>query len=141
MVFVDTSGSMHTAWISKALGAIESIAKHCQVDIMWIDYTVQEILPFEKAKKQAEQMGGYHAKGRGGTSMRAGFRYLKENKVKVDGVVVMSDLELGSFWGQDYGFPSKAELNGLRVLWVGTKGNERSHPVPKHAGNVIYMPN
>jgi hypothetical protein len=72
--------------------------------------------------------------------MRAGFKYLKEHKIKVDGVIVMSDLELGSYYGEYYGFPSKAELNGLRVLWVGLKGNEDTHPVPPGIGQAVYIP-
>jgi len=140
MVFVDTSGSVYKAQLASALGAIESIAKHASVEIMWIDYQVNEIISFEVAKRRAKEMGGYSARGRGGTSMRAGFKYLKEHKIKVDGVIVMSDLELGSYYGEYYGFPSKAELNGLRVLWVGLKGNEDTHPVPPGIGQAVYIP-
>jgi hypothetical protein len=146
LIMIDTSGSMDSRWIARAIGACDKIAKHADVDVMWIDCEVHEIISFAEAKRRSKKpredgRTGYEAKGRGGTSMRAGFRHVRDHKLKYDARLVFSDLELGDAkWGDNFGFPPKTEQAGIRTLWIGVKGDAKSHPVPREAGPAIYIP-
>jgi predicted metal-dependent peptidase len=131
VIFIDSSGSVYDHWISRFLGVVEEISKFAEVYLMWIDCKVQSFDKFEKAPRSAE---GYQVKGRGGTSMRAGFRYLTEIKFQYDAAIVCSDLEFYD------GYPTREELGNHKVLWVGIKGTPASHPVPPEAGAAIYIP-
>lgn len=145
LVMIDTSGSMASRWLAQAIGVIESIAKHCTVDVMQVDCEVHEVISFQEFKrrsKERDEQGntGFAIKGRGGTSMRAGCRYVRDHKLKYDGRLVISDMELGEQrMGEAYGFPTKAELNRIPTLWIATKGNPQTHPIPPEVGPHVYM--
>lgn len=138
-VVVDTSASVPSDMLRQFIGEVEGIAQHCEVVLFWIDHEVYKpIKPFKKCNE-------YPVKGRGGTDMRliftrkiSGYRPGEsETYTPVDelprhlrpaGIVILTDLETA--------FPTHAQRCGVRTLWVGC----RNHPVPREAGEVVYLP-
>lgn len=90
-VYIDTSASVDSASLSKALGVINGIFKcGCErIDVWFFDTKVygKEPLKIEKVIKKAE------FPGRGGTDFDAVFNHISEKEQKPDGVIIYTDME------------------------------------------------
>jgi len=123
LVAIDTSGSVSDQLLSQFLAELESIAQNTDVDLMYVDYGVQDVQPFKKAADSS-----YKVKGRGGTDMREIFRWIKQNKYVVDGVIVQTDGETP--------YPTREERMGLRTLWLISSDQITA---PEAAGETVHF--
>ena len=94
-VVLDVSGSMSNDEIKNGLIEIEDIAKLTSSDIkiIQVDVAVQEISTFISKKD-------FHRSSNGGTEILPGPKWIKENKIKCDSIVVISDMYIESltYW-------------------------------------------
>jgi hypothetical protein len=123
LVAIDTSGSVSKDLLSQFLGEVEAISQFTDVDLMFVDYNVQSVKPFKKATD-----GTYSVSGRGGTDMRHIFYWIRDNKYRVDGVIVLTDGYTP--------FPTKNDRMNLKTLWL---ISEKSVSLPAYAGEAVYF--
>jgi predicted metal-dependent peptidase len=96
---VDTSGSMTNSFLSHIGGQLNLMCKIMQVDVFWVDATVQGEVKKYRPSKEIE------FPGRGGTDMQPGFDRALEEHYK--GVVCFTD-----------GYLYKAVQSPLPTIWV-----------------------
>lgn len=127
VVGIDTSGSIGTAELSAFLSEVQGIclnAKPERVDLLYWDtevaghemYTQEQLGTLASSTKPA---------GGGGTDVRCVSKYLKDNQIKPECVIILTDGYLGGDWG----------TWNVPVLWVIVGGNTAVPPV----GKAIYL--
>ena len=118
---VDTSGSMSDVAIAKCLGEIQGIQKAyrgCVVTVIECDAEVGKVYKLQSYGKPQTKVSG-----RGGTSFKPPFAYLKKHKLNPDVLVYLTDLE-GDF-------PEKPKFP---VVWCATT----DHAAP--FGHIVRLP-
>jgi len=127
VVAVDTSGSIGTAELSKFLSEVQGICLNAmpeKVDLLYWDtdvaahemYTQEQLAKLTSSTKPA---------GGGGTDVTCVSKYLKDNQIKPECVIVLTDGYLGGDWGT-WNAP---------VLWTIVGGNKVVPPM----GTTIYL--
>lgn len=127
-IIQDTSGSVPSEELAQFWGEIESMKNKLGLEIyvLQVDAAVQSCEKFI-----ARPNIGYKAKGRGGTDMRVGYKYIQEHlRNKVSGIICMTDGYTP--------FPSPKDLGGKHNLWVVTQ-KDMVDQVPKGIGPTIYL--
>ena len=111
---LDVSGSMSDDEIEKGLLEIKEVCKitNSNIKIIQVDTEIQEITDFSSRDKR------FARRASGGTKLLPALKYIKKKKIKVDGIVVISDMYIESlrYWAQE----------GLNVpyLFLGTDSVE-----------------
>jgi len=127
VVAVDTSGSIGTAELSKFLSEVQGICLNAmpeKVDLLYWDtevaahevYTQEQLAKLTSSTKPA---------GGGGTDVTCVSKYLKDNQIKPECVIVLTDGYLNGDWGT-WTAP---------VLWTIVGGNKVVPPM----GTTIYL--
>jgi predicted metal-dependent peptidase len=127
VVAVDTSGSIGTAELSKFLSEVQGICLNAmpeKVDLLYWDtevaahevYTQEQLAKLTSSTKPA---------GGGGTDVTCVSKYLKDNQIRPECVIVLTDGYLGGDWGT-WNAP---------VLWTIVGGNKVVPPM----GTTIYL--
>jgi predicted metal-dependent peptidase len=127
VVAVDTSGSIGTAELSKFLSEVQGICLNAmpeKVDLLYWDtevaahemYTQEQLAKLTSSTKPA---------GGGGTDVTCVSKYLKDNQIKPECVIVLTDGYLSGSWGT-WNAP---------VLWTIVGGNKVVPPM----GTTIYL--
>ena len=109
LIFVDSSGSVDNVMLKNFLETIKYIFMREKfiIDLFLFDINLKAETP-QRLKKSDLQ--NFTVVGRGGTSFKCIFDYLKSNQKKYDGVIIFTD-----------GYASEVKLNfklQTRVGWV-----------------------
>ena len=127
VVAADSSGSIGPKTVGAFMGELAGVLEDVNPSALWVvwcDAKVQRTTRIEDLDDiRAECRKG--APGRGGTSFRPVFDWVKKQGMTPDALVYLTDLE-GTFPSQDPGYP---------VLWGATK--HRAAPF----GETVYVPN
>jgi len=115
VVGVDTSGSMSNEEIFKGLTEIKEVCKvtHSDLKVIQIDTEIKEVENFsEKTKK-------FDRKGFGGTYMGECPKYIQENKIECDVLVMISDMYIEEITTDENWRNFKKP-----VIWLTTSGEK-----------------
>ncbi len=124
VVGVDVSGSMSDEEIFKGLVEINAVAKmtHSNLKLVQIDTNIKGLEEFQEKQKT------FVRKGQGGTDMSSMIRFLLDEKINYDVLVMISDMyieDVGSH--QDWKRAKKPTLwlntSGTDVSWESTRGH------------------
>ena len=115
VVGIDTSGSMDDSDILKGLAEIKEVCKvtHSDLKLIQIDTEIKEIEDFsEKTKK-------FNRKGFGGTYMGECPKYIQENKISCDCLIMISDMYIEDVVSDENWNKFKKP-----VIWLSTSGEK-----------------
>ncbi len=125
VVGLDTSGSMSDEEIVDALVEINEVCKitHSNLEIVQIDTVIQGSEEYDPKKKI------FKRRGCGGTYMGAMPKYLKDNKVQHDVLIMISDMYIEDVatdanWKAQKKPTLWLNTSGTVVNWEGTKGHK-----------------
>src|SRR3990167_8591537 len=119
MLWIDTSGSVGNEQINAFFAEIHGIHEVLKVDFLVgeCDCSVGKVFKYtNKLKYSAKEITG-----RGGTDFRPPFQYIKEKKLRLDGIIYFTDL-MGPF---------PTEKLKIPTLWVNTYQKETKAPFGK----------
>ena len=110
VVGVDTSGSISGEFINRFLGEVTGICKAVNPEVLDLLYWDSHVAAHEKYGEGQYDMlaSSTKPKGGGGTSPSCVSRYLQENAIKPECVVMLTDGYVGNDWGAQWPCP---------VLW------------------------
>ena len=120
-VGIDTSGSCAND-CEKFLTEINSIAKtfgNYELHVIQCDTEVKDYTVFDENNVLEPESNGIEFKGFGGTTLHPIFKYITDNELDVDAIVVFTD-------GECEEFPEHDPSIELPVMWVLT-GNTEDH--------------
>jgi len=124
IVGLDTSGSMSNEEIAEALVEINEVCKisNSNLNLVQIDTTIKGLEEYNPKKKE------FKRRGCGGTYMGAMAKYLKDEKIKYDVLVMISDMYIEDVsTDENWKALKKPTLwlntSGTDVEWKGTKGH------------------
>jgi len=123
---VDTSGSISGTEINRFLSEVRSIAEDVRpekIDLIYWDAHVAAHEVYDE-NEMANIVSSTKPKGGGGTDPRAMMRYLKDEKIEPECIIMLTDGEIND-WGSDWTAP---------ILWVvcnSYRGNTITAPVGK----------
>jgi predicted metal-dependent peptidase len=130
VIGIDTSGSIGGKELNDFLSEVKSIAEEVmpeRVDLLYWDSEVAAHETYE-ATNVADIVTSTKPAGGGGTSPSCVTRYLKDNAIKPECTIMLTDGYVGSDWGGQWDCP---------VLWVIVNGNTAVAPV----GQTIHVTN
>ena len=130
VIGIDTSGSIGGKELNDFLSEVKSIAEEVmpeRVDLLYWDCEVAAHEMYE-ATNVADIVTSTKPAGGGGTSPSCVTRYLKDNAIKPECTIMLTDGYVGSDWGGQWDCP---------VLWVIVNGNTSVAPV----GQTIHVTN
>ena len=130
VIGIDTSGSIGGKELNDFLSEVKSIAEEVmpeRVDLLYWDSEVAAHETYE-ATNVADIVTSTKPAGGGGTSPSCVTRYLKDNAIKPECTIMLTDGYVGSDWGGQWDCP---------VLWVIVNGNTSVAPV----GQTIHVTN
>lgn len=122
-VGVDTSGSIGNVELSRFLSEVQSIAQDVNpslIDLIYWDSTVAGHEQYD-ANDRTNIVSSTKPKGGGGTDPTCMMRYLKQENIKPECIVMLTDGYLDD-WGADWEAPT---------LWVVTQNQRAVSPVGK----------
>jgi predicted metal-dependent peptidase len=120
VVALDTSGScfgsaMMTAFVSELQGVIEQV-RPSRVRVLYWDTRVAGDQVFDDGHFAVATL---KPKGGGGTRADVVFDYLRDNRIKPEAVIVLTDGEIGNSWGKS-DWPTLWAIAGKRKAPFGT---------------------
>lgn len=124
---IDTSGSMADQAVTQCWSEVLDVArseKPSKLVVLQVDAKVQSA---EEIDIDVADEFKVEVKGRGGTSFKPGFDWIKENLSDVECIIYLTDMECGF---------SDLEEPDCPVLWMSTSKTWQEPPF----GEVIYMP-
>jgi predicted metal-dependent peptidase len=127
VVAIDTSGSIGTAELSKFLSEVQGICLNAMPEKVDLLYWDTDVAAHEMYAQ--EQLGTLTSStkpaGGGGTDVACVSKYLKDNQIKPECVIVLTDGYIYGDWG----------TWNVPVLWTIVGGNKVVPPV----GKTIYL--
>jgi predicted metal-dependent peptidase len=125
---VDTSGSIGNVPLSKAVSEVCAVAETVQPELIDLLYWDHVVAGHEKygPGEYAMLRDSTKPKGGGGTSPSCVSQYLKDNNIKLECMIILTDGYVGSDWGGDWPCP---------VLWCIIDGAKVTAP----NGKTIYI--
>lgn len=123
---VDTSGSMDDAAVKQCWSEVLAVAvseKPSKLVVLQVDYAVQSAEEIDMDNPRDFEVT---VKGRGGTSFKPGFDWIKDNCEEVEAIIYLTDMEC-TF--------SDLEAPECPVMWISTKKKWEEPPF----GEVVYM--
>ena len=120
----DSSGSVSGREMSFFLGELNAISQDIKpqsITVITFDAEVQTVRRYE----QGEEIEKIEIGGRGGTMVSPAFRYIEDNELNVDNMVVFTDLGINDFPEEPH-YP---------VLWISSWAN--ANPAP--FGQTTYL--
>ena len=123
---VDTSGSINGKEITRFLSEVKSIAEDVRpekIDLIYWDARVASHEVYE-ADDMANIVSSTKPKGGGGTDPRAMMKYLKDERIEPECIIMLTDGEIGD-WGSDWSAP---------IMWVvcnSYRGSKITAPIGK----------
>ena len=117
VVGVDTSGSVGGKELAEFLSEVKGIAEEVKPEKVDLLYWDGEVAGHEEYSENdvANIVSSTQPKGGGGTSPSCVSKYLNDNKIKPECVIMLTDGYVGNDWGNDW---------PAQVLWVITGGND-----------------
>ena len=122
---IDTSGSMSDEEIVNGLIEINEVCKvsNSTLQVVQIDTQINGVEEYDPKKKN------FKRRGCGGTYMGAMAKYLNENKIEHDVLVMISDMEIEDVpsdvnWKNHKKPTLWLNTSGIDVSWDGTKGHK-----------------
>jgi predicted metal-dependent peptidase len=101
-VAVDASGSVDDEMLSVFFGQLASIMSqftNFELTVWTFDTTVHDVVVYTENNSHA--LKDYNAKGRGGTSFEVNWDYMKQNNIRPDMFLLMTDGYPCGTWGTD----------------------------------------
>ena len=145
VVVMDTSGSIGDDEIEQFAAEIQSICKQLEMKNLYAIYCDDIVQNWDSFKKPKTSKPWLHLKpkGRGGTSLKEPFDWMKKNPEGISGLIPKK-IDFVLYFTDSYGtMPSLADVAPYKYLfWIiitdATNTNAKSLPVA-HDGGKIYI--